>query len=160
MKAFVLVGMERTLVLIKPDGVQRGLIGEIIKRFEQRGLKIAGLKLVLVDEKFAEKHYEEHAKKPFFKELTSFLIEGPVVAIVLQGNSVISYVRKIVGATRPEEADNGTIRGDFAHNLYKGRNLIHASANESDAKKEIDLWFSEKELYEYARDDDKHHHSE
>lgn len=149
--------MERTLVLIKPDGVQRGLIGEIITRFEKRGLKIAGLKLVLVDEKFAEKHYEEHTKKPFFKELTSFLIEGPVVAIVLEGNGVIAYVRKIVGATKPEEAATGTIRGDYAHSLHKGRNLIHASANESDAKKEIELWFSKKELYSYAKDDDKHH---
>jgi nucleoside-diphosphate kinase len=151
--------MQQTLVLIKPDGVQRGLIGEILKRFEQRGLKIVGLKLVWVDGKFAEKHYEEHTGKPFFNELTSFLIEGPVVAMVVSGKQCINYVRKIVGSTRPEEAIPGTIRGDYAHNLAPGgRNLIHASANIKDAKKEIALWFKKTEVYSYARSDDKHHY--
>jgi nucleoside-diphosphate kinase len=150
--------MQRTLVLIKPDGVQRGLVGEVVKRFEQRGLKIVGLKLVWVDQKFAEKHYEEHTGKPFFKELTSFLIEGPVVALVVEGKQCINYVRKIVGSTRPENAQPGTIRGDYAHNLPPGgRNLIHASANARDAKKEIKLWFKNEEIFDYARSDEKHH---
>ncbi|MBR9678907.1 MAG: nucleoside-diphosphate kinase [Nanoarchaeota archaeon] len=154
-----MLNMQQTLVLIKPDGVQRGLIGEIIKRFEQRGLKIIGLKLVWVDEKFAEKHYEEHTGKPFFKELTSFLMEGPVTAIVLEGKQCIKFVRKIVGNTKPQDAIPGTIRGDFAHNLGPGgRNMIHASANEPDAKKEIKLWFNNKEIFDYLRADQSHHY--
>ncbi len=151
--------VQRTFILIKPDGVQRGLVGDIIKRFEQRGLKIVALKLVHVDERFAEKHYEEHTGKNFFKELTTFLIEGPVVAMVLEGKDSISFVRKIIGSTKPNDAMPGTIRGDFAHTLGPGgRNIIHASANESDAKKEMALWFSDNELHEYFRSDQKHHY--
>lgn len=149
---------QKSFVLIKPDGVQRGLIGEILKRFEQRGLKIIGMKMVHVDEEFAEKHYEEHTGKSFFKELTTFLIEGPVVAMVIEGKDCIDYIRKLIGSTKPNEAQPGTIRGDYAHTLGPGgRNIIHASANEKDAKKEIALWFNDDELQTYTRSDEHHH---
>ncbi len=147
--------IQRTLVLIKPDGVERGLIGEIIKRFEQRGLKIVGMKMVWVDKEFAKKHYSEHIDKPFFEELLTMITEGPVVAIALEGRNAIKVVRKIVGSTFPEEALPGTIRGDYAHSLVEGRNLVHASANEKDAEKELSLWFKEDDLKEYERSDEK-----
>ncbi len=148
--------IQKSLVLIKPDGVERGLIGEIIKRFEQRGLKIVGMKMVWVDKDFAKEHYSEHVNKPFFNELLTMITEGPIVAIALEGRNAIKVVRKIVGSTRPDEALPGTIRGDFAHSLIEGRNLVHASANESDAEKELRLWFKEDELKEYERSDEKH----
>lgn len=148
--------VERTLVLIKPDAVQRGIVGEIIKRFEQRGLKIIGMKMEWIDREFTKKHYAEHVKKPFFEELASFIEEGPLIAMVVEGRKCISVVRKIVGTTRPEEAMPGTIRGDFAHYLVRGQNLVHASANEKDAKKEVELWFDEEEMHSYTRDDEKH----
>jgi len=148
--------MEKTLVLLKPDAVQRGLVGEIIKRFEQRGLKIIGMKMVWLNREFTEKHYAEHVKKPFFKELASFIEEGPLIAFVIEGVQAISAVRKIVGATKPEEALPGTIRGDYAHYLVRGQNLVHASANDKDAEKEIKLWFKPEEMHTYPRDDEKH----
>ncbi len=148
--------IERTLVLLKPDAIQRGLVGEILQRFEQRGLKIVGMKMVWLNREFTEQHYAEHVKKPFFQELASFIEEGPLVAIVVEGLKSISAVRKIVGTTRPEEALPGTIRGDYAHYLIRGQNLVHASANQKDAKKEIKLWFKDKEMHSYQRDDEKH----
>jgi nucleoside-diphosphate kinase len=152
--------IQQTLVLIKPDGVQRGLIGEIVKRFEQRGLKIIGLKMVHVDKSFAEKHYTEDIEKRHSKEVRDYLVDyitsGPVIAIVIQGSNAIEAVRKIIGATYPGEADIGTIRGDFAHaskayvkKFQKGKNLVHSSASEQDAKSELALWFSIDEIHDY-----------
>jgi nucleoside-diphosphate kinase len=152
--------IQQTLVLIKPDGVQRGLAGEIIKRFEQRGLKITAMKLVQADRILAGKHYNESIAEKHGEKARNALIDyitfGPVIAMVIQGSSAISTVRKIVGATFPGDAGIGTIRGDFTHiskvrvkETNKGYNLVHASENEDDAKKEIELWFSDKEIYDY-----------
>ncbi len=153
--------MEQTLVLIKPDGVERGLIGEIIKRFEQRGLKIIALKLVRVDKDFAMKHYTEDLAKrrgeKVRKIMVDFIISGPIVAIVVEGVNAIENTRKIVGATESKSALPGTIRGDFSHISFAYadeknipvKNLIHASGDEKDAKYEIPLWFSKKEIVQY-----------
>ncbi len=157
--------IEQTLVLVKPDGVARGLVGEVIKRFEQRGLKIVALKLFQSDKTHAGKHYTEDIAQRHGEHVRKSLIEyitrGPVVAMVIQGAGAIEVVRKIVGSTFPGEADVGTIRGDFCHmpkdyvkKHNKGDNVVHASANQEDASKEIPLWFSSKELYNYKRNDD------
>lgn len=153
--------INRTLVLIKPDGVKRGLIGELVRRFEQRGLKIVGLKMVGVDEKFAKKHYTEDITKRRGEHVRNYLVkflqESPIVAIVIEGINSVEIVRKIVGGTEPRDAQPGTIRGDFAHVSYSYadkkemviRNVVHASGNEEDAKYEINLWFKPKEIYDY-----------
>ncbi len=149
--------IERTLVLIKPDGVARSLVGECISRFEKRGLKIVGMKMQWVDEKFAQEHYKVHSNKPFFKSLVQFIIEGPVVAIAIEGINAVQVVRKITGATSPHEALPGTIRGDFSHLSMDyadeqgigGKNLIHASGTSEEAKQELDLWFSKSESHSY-----------
>ncbi len=150
--------VERTFVMVKSDGVKRGLIGEILQRFEKVGLKIVGAKLIWVDKDFSKKHYEEHVDKPFYKGLEDYLTSGPVFAFVLEGIGAVSLVRKIVGKTEPASSEPGTIRGDYSHISYSyadaepGRaimNLIHASSSIEDAKKEIHLWFSDSELYEY-----------
>ncbi|MFX0061158.1 MAG: nucleoside-diphosphate kinase [Candidatus Hermodarchaeota archaeon] len=158
------LSLSRTLILIKPDGVQRGLVGEILARFERVGLKIIGMKLVQINAEFSKKHYREHIKKNFYPALEKFIIESPVVALVLEGIDAIQIARKIVGTTEPKSAQPGTIRGDFTHQSYeytitKGiiiKNLVHASANESDAKFEVALWFSDKELFSYSTVHDKH----
>lgn len=159
--------LQQTLVLIKPDGVQRGLIGEIIKRFEQRGLKIVGLKLVHPDNDLAQQHYgkeiaERHGENAR-NSLIDYVTSSPVIAMVIQGIGAVSIVRKIVGSTFPAEADIGTIRGDFCHadkeyvrKENKGYNLVHASGNEEEAKKELALWFSIDEIHDYQRAEDKH----
>ena len=153
--------IEQTLVLIKPDGIQRGLIGEILKRFEQRGLKIIGMKMLQAEKSIAEKHYSESIAKKHGekvrKELLNYITSSPVIAIAIQGSNAIAQVRKIVGNTYPGEAEIGTIRGDFAHQSKKRAkaktkalpNLIHASENKEDAKKELALWFSIDEIYDY-----------
>lgn len=153
--------MEKTLVLIKPEGVQRHLVGKIITRFEDAGLKIIGMKQVWVNEEFAKKHYtEDIAERRGEKvrtQLLKYITEGPVVAIVLEGINAIENVRKIVGGTEPKSSPPGTIRGDFAHvsfahadkNNLPVKNLIHASSDEADAKNEVPLWFTEKELHSY-----------
>lgn len=149
--------IQRTLVLIKPDGVQRSLIGKIIERFENVGLKIVGMKMVWVDKEFARKHYSAHVEKPFYKGLETFITEGPVVAMALEGVEAIELIRKMVGATEPKTAAPGTIRGDYSHHTYaytdeKGiaiKNLIHASGDLEDAKKEMELWFKEEEMHSY-----------
>lgn len=149
--------IEKTLVLIKPDGVQRGLIGQIIDRFEKVGLKIVAMKMVWVDKELSRKHYVEHAGKDFYNGLEKYMTEGPVVAMVLEGVDAIPTVRKIVGSTEPKSALPGTIRGDFAHVSYEHadktktavKNLIHASGNKEDAKREVKLWFSPKEIHNY-----------
>lgn len=147
---------ERTFVMIKPDGVQRGLIGEIISRFEKVGLKLVAMKFVHVDADFSKKHYNEHVDKPFYPGLENLLTSGPVVAMVYEGNNAIAQVRKMVGSTEPAGAQSGTIRGDFAHMNYaradsKGialPNLIHASDSPEGAEREVALWFSEQEIFD------------
>lgn len=149
--------IEKTLLLIKPDGVKRGLIGEFVKRFEQRGLKIVAMKMVWVKKNFAKKHYSSHVKKSFYKQLEDFITSGPVVAIVIQGIHAIESVRKIVGSTEPKSAEIGTIRADFAHvsSIYADskkmviKNLVHASGTPEEAAIEINLWFKPEEIYDY-----------
>jgi nucleoside-diphosphate kinase len=130
---------ERTLVLIKPDAMQRGLAGEILSRFEQRGLEMRAAKLVLVDRALAERHYAEHREKPFFGELTDFITSAPTLALVLEGEAAIGVVRTTIGATDPTNADPGTIRGDLA--LAMPNNLVHGSDSAESAEREIALWF-------------------
>ncbi len=144
---------ERTLVLVKPDGVQRLLAGRIIARFEERGLKIVGLKLVQVDRELAERHYAIHREKPFFGSLVEFITSSPLVAMALEGPNAIAVVRTMVGATRPHEAAPGTIRGDLA--LETAQNLIHASDGPETAITELALWFHAGELLDYERDIDR-----
>lgn len=136
--------MERTFLMIKPDGVQRGLVGDIIKRYETKGFTLVGLKLMSVSRELAEKHYAVHSDKPFFAGLVEFIISGPVVAMVWEGEGVIAAARKIIGATKPLEAEPGTIRGDYG--ITVGRNIIHGSDAPETAKEEIALWFSAGEL--------------
>ena len=144
---------DRTLVLVKPDGVQRLLTGRIVSRFEERGLKIVGLKLVQVDRGLAERHYAIHREKPFFGGLVDFITSSPLVAMILEGPNAIAVVRSMVGATRPHEAAPGTIRGDFA--LETAQNLVHASDGPDTAVSEIALWFGADELVSYERDIDR-----
>ena len=141
--------MERTLVLVKPDGVQRGLAGEIISRLERRGLRIAALKLLWMDEKLAGRHYAIHKGKLFFEGLVKFITSGPIIAAVFEGQSAVSAVRSVMGATDPLKADPGTIRGDLA--LDMGQNLVHGSDSVENAEKEISLFFTEKEILSYQR---------
>ncbi|MFW6174444.1 MAG: nucleoside-diphosphate kinase [Chloroflexota bacterium] len=143
---------ERTLVLLKPDAVQRGLTGKVIDRLESAGLKIAGMKLLQVNDDLASRHYAEHEDKPFYKGLVNFITSGPVVAMCLEGPGAIALTRKLMGSTNPADAAPGTIRGDFALDI--GRNIIHGSADEGDARREVSLFFSEGELMDYARDTD------
>ncbi len=133
--------MERTFVILKPDAVQRGLVGEIVARFERRGLKIVGMKFMAVSEDLARRHYAVHQGKPFFPGLIEYITSGPVVAMVLEGTDAIQVVRKTIGATRPAEAEPGTIRGDLG--LEIGRNLVHGSDGPETAAFEIDLWFGD-----------------
>ncbi len=144
--------MERSLVVFKPDAVQRSLVGELLARFERRGLRLVGMKLLRVDRAFAEKHYEIHKGKFFFEDLVKTIMASPVVACVLEGPNAISVIRAMIGATRPHEAAPGTIRGDYA--LVGLRNLIHASDAPDTAKDEIALWFKSEELVAYRRDVD------
>ena len=144
---------QRTLIIIKPDGVQRGLVGEILGRFEQRGLKIAGLKLMVVDKTLAETHYAVHRERPFFADLIEFITASPVVCAVIEGPEAIAVVRMLVGATKFTEAAPGSIRGDFALDLTM--NLIHASDAPETAEKEVALFFSPDELVDYARESDR-----
>lgn len=144
---------ERTLVLIKPDGVQRLLAGRILARYEERGLRLAGLKLMPVSRDLAERHYAVHSEKPFFRGLVDFITSGPVVAAILEGPNAIAVVRAMNGATRPHEAAPGTVRGDFA--LETAQNLVHASDSAETAAAEIDLWFTSSELVDYEREIDR-----
>ena len=144
---------ERTLVLIKPDGVQRQLVGRILDRYEERGLKLVGLQLVKVDRALAERHYDAHREKPFFGGLVDFITSAPLVAMALDGPNAIAVVRAINGATRPHEAAPGTIRGDFA--LETAQNIVHASDGPEAASSELDLWFEPGELLDYERGIDR-----
>lgn len=141
--------MERTLVIVKPDGVQRGLTGEIIRRLEQRGLKIIALKMMTVSRSLAEEHYAVHKGKPFYEPLIEYITSSPVVVMVVEGPGAIQAVRRTVGATNPLEATPGTIRADYA--LEIGRNIVHASDSPETAEFEINLWFRPDELCPYER---------
>lgn len=140
---------ERTLILVKPDGVQRGLVGSIILRLESRGLKILGIKMLRLNSEMAEKHYGVHKDRPFFPNLVDFITSGPIVAVVLEGSNAVEIVRRTMGSTNPVEAEPGTIRGDLATDI--GRNLIHGSDSSNTAVAEINFFFSEDELMDYQR---------
>ena len=141
--------MERTFVLVKPDGVQRGLVGEIITRFEKRGLKLIAAKFLQVDLELAEKHYAVHKGKPFYEGLINYLTSAPVMAMVWEGPNAIAAARQTMGATKPTEAAPGSIRHDFG--LEVGRNLTHGSDTPENSEKEINLWFSENEIVQWTR---------
>ena len=147
------MGLERTLVIVKPDGVQRGLIGPILSRLEARGLKLVGLKLVQVSNELAARHYAEHEGKGFYPGLLQYITSGPVVVACVEGTSAVQMVRNAVGATNPLNAAPGTIRGDLALDI--GRNLIHASDAPATADRELALWFTADELAAYSRDTDR-----
>ena len=138
------MAVERTLILIKPDAVRRHLAGEILRRFEQRGLRIAGAKLVQVDRELAERHYDIHREKPFFGELVDFITSAPTLALVLEGEGAIATCRRTIGATSPADADPGSIRGDLA--LSMPDNLVHGSDAADTAEREVALWFRGEEL--------------
>ncbi|MBI3590307.1 MAG: nucleoside-diphosphate kinase [Candidatus Melainabacteria bacterium] len=139
--------MERTFLAIKPDGVQRGLIGKVISRLEEKGFKLIAMKLMYLTNELAEKHYGEHKSKPFFNGLVGFITSGPIVAMVWQGKDAVSAVRKMMGKTNPLEAEIGTIRGDFAIDI--GRNVVHGSDSSESAKREISIFFTEKEIIDW-----------
>ncbi len=144
---------ERTFVMVKPDGVQRGLIGEVVSRFEDRGLKLVGAKFMQIDRPLAESHYAEHEDKPFFDDLVGFITSGPVFAMVLEGQDAVAQVRRMMGETDPAESPPGSIRGDYGLDL--GRNVVHGSDTEpGSAEREIDLFFDEDELVEWERIDE------
>ena len=145
--------MERTLILVKPDGVQRCIAGEIISRLERRGLKIAGLKMLQMDRALAERHYAVHKEKPFFNDLVNFITSGPIIAAVLEGEKAIESTRQTMGATDPKKAAPGTIRADLGINME--HNLIHGSDSPENAEKEISIFFKPGEVLTYSRDIDK-----
>ena len=145
--------MERTLVLLKPDAVQRALVGEIVSRLERKGLRFAAMKLMRVSEELAHRHYGEHEGKPFFGELVSFITSGPVLAMIVEGENAVALVRSLMGATNPVEASPGTIRGDLG--IAIGMNLIHGSDSLESAARETALFFGDGEVLEYERDVDK-----
>ena len=144
---------ERTFIAIKPDGVQRGLISEIIGRFERKGFKLVGLKQLIPSKELAQKHYVVHKDRPFFGDLVEFISSGPVIAMVWEGEGVILNARKLIGATKPLEAEPGTIRGDLAIDI--GRNIIHGSDGSETAAFEINLWFEDSEINEWKTSDYK-----
>ncbi|WP_028400486.1 nucleoside-diphosphate kinase [Ectobacillus panaciterrae] len=141
--------MEKTYLMVKPDGVQRNLIGEIVSRFEKKGFQLVGAKLMLVSKETAEKHYAEHKERPFFGELVDFITSSPVFAMVWQGEDVIATARQMMGKTNPKEAAPGTIRGDFG--VTVGKNIIHGSDSPESAEREIAIFFKEEELAEYTK---------
>lgn len=142
--------MERTLIIIKPDAVQRGLIGEIIRRFEVRGLRIAGMKLMQISPELAARHYGEHKGKGFYEGLIQYITSGPVVVMALEGKNAIAIARHSMGVTKPVEAAPGTIRGDFG--IEVGRNLVHGSDSPESAERELSLFFEDEELVDWTRD--------
>lgn len=144
--------MERSLVLLKPDAVQRGLVGELISRLEAKGMKLAGMKLIALDRELAGRHYAEHTERPFFSELVDFITSSPVVALVIEGENSVKVVRGLMGATNPLDAAPGTVRGDLAASI--GMNLVHGSDSLESAAREIDLFFEPEEILSYERDVD------
>jgi len=144
---------QRSFVMLKPDAVKRRLTGKVLGRFEKRGLKIMAAKMMLIDTNLAQKHYGEHSEKSFFKDLVEYITSGPVLATVIEGEECIALIRKMVGATNPQEADLGTIRGDYA--IDTGRNIIHASDSPDSASREISLFFEDSEICEYNLPDEE-----
>lgn len=144
--------MERTFLMVKPDGVARGLLGEVLRRVEGKGLKIIAMKMLRVDEPLGKRHYEEHREKPFFPGLISFITSGPSVAMVVEGGDAIKVMRAMIGKTDPKEAPPGTIRGDFG--LDVGKNIVHASDSKASAEREMALYFAPEELLTYSRADE------
>ena len=142
--------MERSLVLIKPDAIQRGLAGEIISRLERKGLKIVAMKFLHVDRNLAQRHYAVHTGKPFFEDLVNFITSSPLIAIVFQGKNAVAMIRQMMGETDPAKASSGTIRGDFGIDIT--HNLVHGSDSLENAAKEIDLFFSAQEIVDYGRE--------
>ncbi len=143
--------MQKSFIMVKPDGVQRGIVGEVVQRFENKGFKLVGAKLMNVSTELAETHYGEHKERPFFGELVDFITSGPVFAMVWEGENVISTSRLMIGETNPAEATPGSIRGDFA--VTVGKNIIHGSDSPESAEKEINLFFNESELTSYEKQD-------
>ena len=141
--------MEKTLILLKPDSLQRGLSGEIISRFEKKGFKIIGMKLIKVSKDLAETHYSEHKGKPFFEDLVAFITSSPIIAMVIETQNAITIARNMMGSTNPIDALQGTIRGDFGISVES--NIIHGSDSQTSAKREISLFFNENELIEYSK---------
>lgn len=139
--------MEKSFVMMKPDAVQRRIMGKILSRFEEKGLQVVACKLLKIDESLAKEHYGEHTEKPFFNDLVTYITSSPSFAMVIKGDDAISLIRKIVGATNPKDADLGTIRGDFAMDM--GRNIIHASDSPASAEREIALFFKEDEICDF-----------
>lgn len=143
--------MEKTFLMVKPDGVQRNLVGEIVKRFESKGFKLVGAKLMVISDDLAKTHYGEHKERPFFGELVNFITSGPVFAMAWEGENVILSARDMMGKTNPLEAASGTIRGDYG--MTVGKNIIHGSDSLESAERELNLFFDEKELTTYAKQD-------
>ncbi|HEU5140027.1 MAG TPA: nucleoside-diphosphate kinase [Bacillales bacterium] len=141
--------MEQTFLMVKPDGVQRNLIGDIVSRFEKKGFQLVGAKLMTIPKELAEEHYGEHKKRPFFGELVNFITSGPVFAMVWEGENVIATARKMMGATNPEESEPGTIRGDYG--VRVSQNIIHGSDSPESAEREIGLFFKEEETVSYDK---------
>lgn len=141
--------MEKTFLMVKPDGVQRNVIGDVVARFERKGFQLVGAKLMLITEEMAKTHYAEHTERPFFGELVDFITSGPVFAMVWEGEGVITTARTMMGATNPQDALPGTIRGDFA--VTVGKNIIHGSDSSESAEREIGIFFKSEELVEYSK---------
>jgi nucleoside-diphosphate kinase len=141
------MSMQRTLVLCKPDTVQRGLVGRVVSRFEEKGLKLVGMKMLRVDESLAGRHYAEHVEKPFYADLLAFITASPIVALAVEGDNAVEVVRNLMGVTNPQKAGSGTIRGDFGLNLTM--NLVHGSDSLASAQREVALFFAPEELYDY-----------
>lgn len=156
--------LERTFVAIKPDAVQRGITGQILHRLERSGMRLSAMKMIQADDETLQEHYSEHVGKDFYEGLREFMKEGPIIAMVWEGVNAVENIRKIVGDTAPKEARPGTIRGDFAHISFEHadeegkavKNIIHASGNHEEAKKEVKIWFDEEEIHNYTRSDTKH----
>jgi len=143
---------ELTFVMIKPDGIQRRLVGEIISRFETKGIRICAMKMMKIPRELAERHYAEHKGKSFYEPLVNYVTSGPVICMVFDGDNAVSVVRSMIGATNPQDAISGTIRGDLA--MQTGRNIIHGSDSSESAKREIELFFNEYEIQDYKRIDE------
>jgi nucleoside-diphosphate kinase len=141
------MSMQRTLVLCKPDTVQRGLVGRVVSRFEEKGLKLVGMKMLRIDESLAGRHYAEHVEKPFYADLLAFITASPIVALAVEGDNAVEVVRNLMGVTNPQKAGSGTIRGDFG--LHLTMNLVHGSDSLASAQREVALFFAPEELYDY-----------
>jgi nucleoside-diphosphate kinase len=144
--------IEKTFAMVKPDGVQRGLVGKIVQRFEDRGLKIEAMKMMRIPRELAERHYEEHKDKGFYEPLLEYITSGPVVCMVLEGENAVAAVRAMMGKTNPQDASPGTIRGDFSQ--VTGRNIVHGSDSSESAKREINLFFNDYELQKFQKIDE------